>query len=112
MTRTADRGYLDHILDAIQKIERSAHSGRVAFEADEDAYDAGLRRLQTIAESTQKLSPELMARHPKVPWSQIGGFRNRIVHAYMDVDPELVWRVIEGDLGLLKQMAEQELSAQ
>jgi uncharacterized protein with HEPN domain len=67
--------------------------------------------LQTIAESTQRLSDELKARHPEVSWSALAGFRNRIVHAYMDVDPGLIWRFIEGDLVPLKRLAESELGS-
>lgn len=111
MSATADRAYLDHILEAIKKIQASAAGGRAAFLADEDAYDAALRRLHTIAESTQRLSDELKARHPEVPWSALAGFRNRIVHAYMDIDPALIWRFIDGDLDPLRRLTEQELGS-
>ena len=105
-----DRTYLEHILRAARAIQRSAANGKEAFLTDEDAYDAGLRRLHTIAESTQRLSREVRHRHPAIPWTMIAGFRNRIVHAYMDVDPDLVWTVIEDDLPALVRMASDELS--
>ena len=111
MSSTADRAYLEHILEAINKIRVSAAGGQAVFLADEDAYDASLRRLHTIAESTQRLSAELKAHQPEVPWDALAGFRNRIVHAYMDVDPALIWRFIESDLEALRQLAENELSA-
>lgn len=107
MSGAADRDCLEHVLEAINKIQASASDGEVAFLAD--AYDAALRRLHTIAESTQRLSADLKARHPEVPWQALAGFRNRIVHAYMDVDPALIWRFIEGDLGSLRRLAEVEL---
>jgi uncharacterized protein with HEPN domain len=105
----SDRDYLELILRAVEAIRRSAAGGRERFLASEDAYDAGLRRLHTIAESTQRLSMELKERHPEIPWARIAGFRNRIVHAYMDVDPDLVWSVIETELPALTQLAIGEL---
>ncbi len=100
---------MEHILHAVEAIERSAAKGRARFRADEDAYDAGLRRLHTIAESTQRLSQALRERHPEIPWARIAGFRNRIVHAYIDIDPDLVWSVIQEELPALAQLARSEL---
>jgi uncharacterized protein with HEPN domain len=104
-----DREYLEDILRAAEAIRRSAARGRGPFFADEDAFDAGLRRLHTISESTQRLSDELKDRHPAIPWAHIAGFRNRIVRAYMDVDPDLIWSVIEDDLPALTRLAGCEL---
>ncbi len=109
MSDRRNRDYLEHILRAVEAIMRSSAGGRERFLADEDAFDAGLRRLQTIAESTQRLSNELKGRHPEIPWARIGGFRNRIVHAYMDVDPDLVWSVIQDELPALVRLAGIEL---
>jgi len=104
-----DRDYLEHILHAAEAIQRSAAGGRERFLANEDAYDAGLRRLHAISESTQRLSTELKDRHPYVPWARIAGFRNRIVHADMDVDPDLVWSVIAEELPVLTRLVATEL---
>ena len=104
-----DRDYLEHILRAAEAIGRSAARGRERFLADDDAFDAGLRRLHTIAESTQRLSDELKDRHQEIPWARIAGFRNRIVHAYMDVDPDLIWSVIVDELPPLIRLATAEL---
>lgn len=109
MSQASDQDYLHHIVEAIERIERSTTEGKEAFLADADAYDASLRRLHTIAESTQRLSEELKARHVEIPWSQMAGFRNRIVHAYMDLDPDLVWRIIEENLPALQQVIVAEL---
>ena len=109
MSSRHDRDYLEHILQAAEAIQRSAAGGQERFITDEDAFDAGLRRLHTIAESTQRLSAELKGRHPEIPWSRIAGFRNRIVHAYMDIDPDLVWSVIEDELPALVRLAGIEL---
>lgn len=109
MSGRHDLDYLEHILHAAQAIGRSAGAGRETFLADEDAFDAGLRRLHTIAESIQRLSTELKDRHPEIPWNRIAGFRNRIAHAYMEVDPDLIWSVIEDELPALVRLARGEL---
>jgi uncharacterized protein with HEPN domain len=104
-----DRDYLEHILNAAEAIGRSTAGGRERFLTDEDSFDAGLRRLHTIAESTQRLSTELKDRHPEIEWARMAGFRNRIVHAYMDVDPDLIWSVIQDELPALVRLAGSEL---
>ena len=109
MSARHDRDYLEHILHAAEAIQRSAAGGQARFQADEDAFDAGLRRLHTIAESTQRLSADLKDRHPEIPWARIAGFRNRIVHAYMDIDPDLVWSVIVDELPAVMRIAAGEL---
>ena len=66
------------------------------------AQDATARKLQVMAESTQRLSGEIKATEPEIPWSQIAGFRNTLVHGYMDIDLELTWVVVDKDLPELK----------
>jgi uncharacterized protein with HEPN domain len=74
-----------------------------------DVQDATLRRLQTLSEAAHLLSPALKAAHPEIPWADIAGFRNRLVHAYLDIDLEVAWATLENDLRLLKELVNQEL---
>jgi uncharacterized protein with HEPN domain len=74
-----------------------------------DLQDATLRRLQTLSEAAHLLSPALKAAHPEVPWPDIAGFRNRLVHAYLDIDLEVAWATLENDLGTLKELVDREL---
>ena len=97
-----DRLYLAHILDAIARIERYTTAGAEAFYEDEQAQDATLRNLQTLAESTQRLSESLKVHHPEIDWRGIAGFRNVLVHNYLGLDPAQVWDVVAYDLPLLK----------
>ena len=60
-----------------------------------------VRNLQTIAESTQRLSDGLKETDREVPWRAIAGFRNVLVHDYFEVDLEAVWGVVEQDLPTL-----------
>jgi uncharacterized protein with HEPN domain len=66
-------------------------------------YDAVLRNLQTLSETTQRLPDDIKARHPEIPWSRIGHFRNILVHDYLgDIDSAIVWRVIDVEMPALK----------
>lgn len=91
------------ILEAIQRIERYAVRGRPAFQADELIQSWIVRHLQIIGEAARALTPEFRSRHSAVAWSEIIGMRTILVHRYFDVDPEVVWAVVERDLSLLQR---------
>lgn len=62
-------------------------------------YDAALRNLQTLSEATQQLPDAKKAAYPDIPWREITGFRNILVHNYLgDVDPLTVAAVIDKQL--------------
>lgn len=93
--------YARHILDAIEKIRRIEARGDLT--QDEILYDAALRNLQTLSEATQLLPKSLKDAYPGVPWREITGFRNILVHNYLgDIDPLTVAAVIKQHLKLLQ----------
>jgi uncharacterized protein with HEPN domain len=96
-----DRLYLAHILEAIEKIQRYTADGRDAFAADTRTQDAVLRNFEIIGEATKRLSPEVRDRQPDIPWKQIAGFRDVLIHDYMGVDIDEVWNVVEHSLSPL-----------
>ena len=106
-----DRVYLIHILETITNIEDLTADGHEAFTAAKHSRAAALYYLQTMAESTQRLSDAIKATHPEIDWTAISGFRNRLVHGYLEVNLEIVWNVIESNLPGLKQAAEAMLQA-
>ncbi len=63
--------------------------------------DAVLRNLQTLAESSQRLSSEIKGSEPQIPWRELAGFRDVIVHGYLGDDLGAIWLVIEQDLPTL-----------
>jgi len=86
--------YALHILDAIGKIRRIQARGDLT--QDEILYDAALRNLQTLSEATQRLPDHQKAAFPNIPWREISGFRNILVHNYLgDIDPITISSVIE-----------------
>jgi uncharacterized protein with HEPN domain len=96
MTAHADRVYLEHILECTALIQDYTRNGKAEFMASSLVRDAVLRRLQTMAESTQRLSDDLKAKAPEVDWRALAGFRNVLVHDYLGgIDLERVWDAVE-----------------
>lgn len=98
-----DRIYLRHIRECIRRIEENVTGGRDQFMASHTLQDAVLRNLQTMTESTQRLSEVVKTAHPEIEWRRIAAFRNVLVHAYLGIDLERVWEVIQRDIPTLKQ---------
>ncbi|MEX2367472.1 MAG: HepT-like ribonuclease domain-containing protein [Pseudohongiellaceae bacterium] len=89
--------YALHILDAIEKIQRIQARGDLT--EDDVLYDAALRNLQTLSEATQLLPDDKKAAFPAIPWREISGFRNILVHNYLgNIDPLTVATVINKHL--------------
>lgn len=92
--------YAQHILDAIDRIRLIESRGDIA--KDVVLYDAALRNLQTLSEATQRLPATIKDAHPGIPWRQISGFHNMLVHNYLgDIDPESIATVIRDRLAPL-----------
>ena len=98
----SDRIYLDHILECISWIIHFTAEGRDLFFKDRKTQSAVLRELQTLAESTERLSDDFKSKHPQIPWENIAGFRNVLVHDYLGIKLDRIWEIIEKDLRLLK----------
>jgi len=99
----SDRERLLDILEAIERIEKYACKGRQAIEKDELLQTWFVHHAQVIGEAAGKLSDELRADHPDVPWSEIVGMRNVLVHEYFSVDVEEIWTTVQYDLPRLKR---------
>jgi len=91
------QAYAHHILDVGAKIDRIQARGDLT--QDEVLYDAVLRNLQTLSEATQMLPDYLKSQFPTIPWREISGFRNILVHNYLgDIDPLTVQAVLDRHL--------------
>lgn len=98
-----DRLYLINIEGSIDRIQHYVEDGQEAFATSTLIQDAVLRNFQTIGQSPGRISDELRRRHSDVDWRGIVGFRNVLVHDYLGVDLNRVWRVVERDLPELEQ---------
>lgn len=98
-----DTVYLRHMLECIRRIEENSAGGRAHFMGSHTLQDAVLRNLQTLAESTQRLSPALTDTYPAIPWRRIGAFRNVLVHNYLGIDLDTIWDILQRDVPPLKR---------
>ena len=98
----SDRERLLDILEAIEQIEKYVGKGRSAIEQDELLQTWFVHHVQVIGEAAGKLSDELRAQHPDVPWAEIVAMRNVLVHEYFGVDVEEIWTTVQYDLPKLK----------
>jgi uncharacterized protein with HEPN domain len=96
---TDDQVRLEHMLDTVQRIRAMVRGrSRDAFESDEVRQLAILHLIQVLGEAASRVSAEFRDAHPELPWGQMVGMRNRIVHGYDHVDPAIVWRVATDDV--------------
>lgn len=102
MRSERERERLLDILEAIERIEKYAAEGRSAFEADELIQNWMVNHISVIGEACRSLSPEFQAHHANVPWADIIGMRNILVHHYFGIDEAAVWSVVERDIPELK----------
>jgi uncharacterized protein with HEPN domain len=82
------------------------------FLADTRTFYAITRCLEIISEASRRLSPDMKARHPDIPWRQVSGSGNIYRHDYEDVAHRLVWGTVHEFLPALRAMAETELAAE
>jgi uncharacterized protein with HEPN domain len=95
---------LRDVLNASSKIEAiTAATSEEIFLNDEVLPAAVLHHLTVIGEAINRLSPELRERHPEVPWQQIVAVRHRIVHAYFDLDWQILWNAAMDDIPQLRK---------
>ena len=98
-----DRERLLDIVEAIERIERYAGRGRNVFEDDELIQTWMVHHIQIVGEAARKVSEDLRASHPEIPWPQIIAMRSVLVHEYFGIDLDEVWTTVERELPELKR---------
>ena len=88
-----DRAALNDMLSYADRVRRHVPS-RSSLE-EELVRDAALYELAILGEGANRLSQEVRAAHPEVPWARIIAFRNFLVHVYHRIDPDLVWDAVQ-----------------
>ena len=98
-----DPATLLDIAEAIRRVQLfKAGMDRDTFLVDLKTQAAILHQIALLGEAVKRLSPDFRARHPRIPWQQIAGMRDKLVHAYDEVDLDRVWEVAEEDIPRLK----------
>jgi uncharacterized protein with HEPN domain len=101
-----DRVYLQHIRDALQDNAAYCGSDHGAFLDDRMRQDATLRKLEVIGQAVKNLSEDTKSRQPEIPWKQIAGMRDKVIHDYFGVNLEIVWAVVQKELPKLRVAVE------
>lgn len=97
------RLYCDDILEAIIKIEE--YSGSLSFDkfiVNTQTMDAVIRNLEIIGEAVRHLPKIFKDKYANIPWKEISGMRDKLIHEYFGVDEQVLWKTIRDDLPLLK----------
>ena len=109
--RLKDRMRLEHILEAINRLQTHAGSlSRDELETDVLRYYGIVKNIEIIGEAVRMLSNDFKSAYSEVPWLSIANMRNFLVHEYFQVDSDTVWAVIHGDIVELKTSVEHYLS--
>ncbi|MCM2332373.1 MAG: DUF86 domain-containing protein [Anaeromyxobacteraceae bacterium] len=112
MSRHDDSVRLRHMLDAaVKAVALTAERSKAQVAADEIGQLALARLLEIVGEAAGKVSPEYRAAHPELPWAEMSGLRNRLAHAYFDIDLDVLLDIVAKDLPPLIRQVEGLLGA-
>ena len=104
------RLYLQDILAAMESIcTFTAGMDFESFRSDDKTASAVIRKFEVIGEAAKQLPENFRQRHPGVPWKEMAGMRDRLIHSYFGVDHRLVWQTIVDRLPLLTRQIRQIL---
>jgi uncharacterized protein with HEPN domain len=102
--------YLGDILRCMENIANYTQSGQSEFLQSQLLQDAVIRNFEIIGEATKRLSLELRQQYPEIPWRRMAGFRDILIHSYMNIDVTTVWQAVQ-ELPPLKIQIESILQA-
>ena len=100
----SDLAYIDHILDCIRKIRKFSKGLTLKeFEKNELVQDAIIRNIEIIGEASKKISADIKKTYYEIPWKEVVGMRDKLIHDYLGVDTKVVWKTIKEDIPALER---------
>ena len=100
-----DSVYIDHILNSISRIQSYIiNLEESTFLADLKTQDAVVRQFEIIGEATKRISSKFRESNPSIPWSDMAGMRDVLIHDYIEVDFEIVWKTATEDIPKIQQL--------
>ncbi|MBK6962663.1 MAG: DUF86 domain-containing protein [Bacteroidales bacterium] len=102
-----DIAFIEHILLCIDKIqEYTKNLTAQDFNNSELIQDAVIRNIEIIGEATKKISKDLKSQYLEIPWKEMSGMRDKLIHDYFGVDVDVVWKTVNEDIPFLKSLIE------
>jgi uncharacterized protein with HEPN domain len=102
-----DLAFIEHILLCIDKIqEYTRNLTAYDFNHSELIQDAVIRNIEIIGEATKKISKDLKSQNREIPWKEMSGMRDKLIHDYFGVDVDVVWKTVNEDIPYLKSLIE------
>jgi uncharacterized protein with HEPN domain len=96
--------YIDDILESIGRIEDYVRNlSENDFLNDMKTIDAVVRNLSVMGEAVNNIPDEIKIKHPDIPWDEIIGMRNKIIHEYFGVDADILWETVKTDLPAFRE---------
>jgi uncharacterized protein with HEPN domain len=104
-----DRLYLTHIKEAIDKINLYTNAGYGQFADDPKTQDAVIRNFEIIGEAGKQISEQTKQLRSDIPWRDIAGLRDVLIHDYMGVDIKEVWNIVANHIPVLEKAIDELL---
>ena len=99
--------FIEHMIDSIEKIsEFTKNVNEDDFSSNIQLQDAVVRRIEIIGEAAKNIPKDFIQKHNNIPWKEIIGTRDKIIHHYFGINLDIVWNIVKNDLPDLKKKLE------
>ena len=103
--------YLEDIIDAIKSIEEYTRGLTYkAFAKDKKTVDAVIRNFEIIGEAAKHIPEKTRKQYPEVPWKDMAGMRDKLIHEYSEVKLDVLWKTIKERLPVVRPLVEEALT--
>ncbi|CAO5042642.1 DUF86 domain-containing protein [Microcystis aeruginosa] len=105
MTQREFRDFLQDILEAICQLEKMTQAlSFEEFSTKIEIFLSAVKLIEIIGEAVKNIPDEVRVNYPNIPWKNIAGMRDKLVHEYWAIDEKVVWKVIQNNLPQLKRI--------